>query len=122
VLDDLNNIIEKRKEIFLQYDARLDERFKCMEAASLDTVYSYAYYPVLFSDEEELKIATARLKEKDIYPRRYFYPSLNKLPFINKVYNCPVSEDIAIRVACLPLSHYTTEEEVRLICGIINDR
>jgi len=43
------------------------------------------------------------LKSKNIFPRRYFYPSVNTY---SKIYNyiwMPISEDIAKRILCLPL-------------------
>ena len=38
----------------------------------------------------------------DVRPRRYFYPSLNTLPYVNNQ-NMPISEDISKRILCLPL-------------------
>jgi dTDP-4-amino-4,6-dideoxygalactose transaminase len=46
----------------------------------------------------------AALKALNIFPRRYFYPALNTLPYVDYQI-CPVAEDIARRVICLPLFH-----------------
>lgn len=120
VLDDIDDLIEKRRTISEWYDRYLERRFRYMNVNDADTRYNYAYYPVLLESEQMLMSAMSALAERDILPRRYFYPSLNKLPFLNKTNACPVSEDIAQRVLCLPLSHYVVEEEVRLICSILN--
>ena len=79
-----------------------------------DLEYNYAYYPVVFKSEEELKSVFVALSEKQIYPRRYFYPSLNKLPYV-EAQNCPVSEDISSRIACLPLF---VDLDKQIICDI----
>jgi dTDP-4-amino-4,6-dideoxygalactose transaminase len=57
--------------------------------------------------------------QNNIYPRRYFYPSLNTLPFLSGSNHCPVSEDISSRVLCLPLYHDLQPEEVERIAGFI---
>ena len=43
-----------------------------------------------------------KLNEKDINPRRYFYPSLNTLDFVNGN-SCLISESLSSRILCLPL-------------------
>jgi dTDP-4-amino-4,6-dideoxygalactose transaminase len=66
------------------------------------TVWNYTYYPVIFEKEAELLEVKARLEKENIHPRRYFYPSLEALPYI-QTDTCPVAKDIASRVLCLPL-------------------
>ena len=67
------------------------------------TTYNYAYYPVLLKDESTLHRVMDELKKEGVLARRYFYPSLNTLPYIEKKYSCPVSEDVSVRVLSLPL-------------------
>ncbi|HPH92268.1 MAG TPA: DegT/DnrJ/EryC1/StrS family aminotransferase, partial [Ferruginibacter sp.] len=83
------------------------------------TDYNFAYYPVIFNDEASLLKVMAALKEHAIVPRRYFYPSLNKLPYISNGASCTVSESTAERVLCLPLFDSITREETEDICKII---
>lgn len=80
---------------------------------------NYSYFPLIFKNEHELLQVTEALAGYQIYPRRYFYPSLNEMPFI-KGQSCPISEDIANRIICLPLSASINEEEIRLVCDVIN--
>ncbi|MDB5160737.1 MAG: DegT/DnrJ/EryC1/StrS family aminotransferase [Candidatus Saccharibacteria bacterium] len=84
--------------------------------------YNYAYYPVLFKTEEQLIKKIKRLNEANIYPRRYFYPSLNKLSYLQEIQSCPVSEDIASRVACLPLYVGLSNEIIEKIARIVNEK
>ena len=61
---------------------------------------NYSYYPVLFLTEEKLKLAQQALNQKDIFPRRYFYPSLDELDFLNEHSEIMhVSRDIARRIS-----------------------
>ncbi len=85
--------------------------------------WNYAYYPVVFETEEKLKEVFKVLGDKNIVPRRYFYPSLNRLPFLAKYgieATCPVSESIAPRVMCLPLHAAFEPKNVREIASLIN--
>jgi dTDP-4-amino-4,6-dideoxygalactose transaminase len=58
------------------------------------------------------------LKEKNINGRRYFFPSLNELPYLQKQ-SCPISEDISKRVLCLPLYFGLNEDEVKMIAECV---
>ncbi len=115
------SIIEARKEVFSWYDNLLkwDKLFK--PSLLPDVEYNYAYYPIVFESEEILKGALTILKAHDIIPRRYFYPSLNTLDFMPRAFSCPISEDIALRVICLPLYVGLTKSDIEKICNIINE-
>ncbi|MBO7258083.1 MAG: DegT/DnrJ/EryC1/StrS family aminotransferase [Alphaproteobacteria bacterium] len=115
----LKEIIEKRKIISELYDSYLATDLQ-RPAPQEDLIYNYAYYPVLFKTEEQLLKVFKILNEKDIYPRRYFYPSLNTLPYVDKQ-DCPVSEDISSRIACLPLYPDLPLEQVKQIANLIKE-
>jgi len=82
---------------------------------------NYSYYPILFSSENYLLEVISNLNKHQIYPRRYFYPSLNTLKFID-YQHCPISEDIAARILCLPLSAEINVSELSKVCQIINQK
>ena len=121
VLEDVDQLIDQRRLVSGWYDELLDRRFRFMRNDDTDTKYNYAYYPILLGDEEELRQMMKAFRAREINPRRYFYPSLNTLPFLEKMNACPVSEDAASRILCLPLSHYTTRQDVERICDIANN-
>lgn len=116
----LSEIIEKRKHICEKYDELLGnllQRPKHQE--NLD--YNYAYYPVVFDSENTLLTVFDALAKEDIHPRRYFYPSLNSLPYLKTSQPCPISEDICKRIACLPLYVGLSDEEVEKIAKTIRN-
>ena len=82
--------------------------------------WNYSYYPVLFKNEVALTKAEQCLKENDIYARRYFYPSLNTIEF-TKGADMSISEDIAMRILCLPFYADLKTEEIKSITDIILD-
>lgn len=76
--------------------------------------YNYAYFPVLLPDESAVLHSLTALAKHNIYPRRYFYPSINRVSYINGT-RCPVSEQAAQSVLCLPMSGVVTtalQEEI----------
>lgn len=81
--------------------------------------WNFSYYPIVLDSENLLLEIMNRLNENNIFPRRYFYPSLNTLKYVvgDKM---PISESIASRVLCLPLSAEYKEEDLNLITSIIN--
>ncbi len=80
---------------------------------------NFSYFPILAKSENHLEELISYLHNDDIYPRRYFFPSLNELPFLNHQ-SCPISEDISKRVLCLPLSATITDQEIEHVSRIIN--
>lgn len=120
ILPNLKYILQQRKIISEQYDRLLNSRLqRPKKIKELD--YNYAYYPVVFSSEQELKKVFSALNLAMIFPRRYFYPSLNTLPYISNKTKCPISEDISSRIACLPLYPDLLLDDVNRICQIINE-
>ena len=114
----LDEIIVARKHIVELYDSLLSGKVRRPKMQD-GLRYNYAYYPVVFESEKELLAAFDRLAKIDVFPRRYFYPSLNKLPYLQTHYACPVSEDITTRIACLPLYVGLADADVERICGEI---
>ena len=82
---------------------------------------NYSYFPLIFKNESTLLKVETALNRENIYPRRYFYPSVNTFSNIVDYKECPVSESIASRILCLPLYWKLTEENIRLIISIIID-
>jgi len=102
VLPYMKEIINSRKSTVEFYDQHLDfsgiQKMKLREG----TEWNYSYYPVVFESEEKLLIIQKALNELQIFPRRYFYPSLNTIKYVSGK-EMPVSENIAKRILCLPL-------------------
>lgn len=115
----ITNIIQEREECSKMYDIVLDN---CMQRPKKqkDLEYNYAYYPIIFESEEQLLCVFEKLQDVNIFPRRYFYPSLNLLPYVQST-TCPVSEDISKRIACLPLYVGLQKYIVEIICNIIKE-
>lgn len=120
LLPHIEYIIASRKIVVETYLAKLDwnslQGMKIREGTS----WNYSYFPVLLPNESTLLKVQQALNAENIFPRRYFYPSLNTLPYV-AYSSMPVSEDIASRILCLPLYVGLSETEVDRISSIINN-
>jgi len=120
VFNHMQDITASRKEIVDFYNQKLDfsklRKIKIRES----TQWNCSYYPVIFETEELLLKVQKALNDQNIFPRRYFYPSLNTLNYV-KGSSMPVSESIASRVLCLPLSSDFNPSELEKIVAIINN-
>ena len=122
VLPEIENIIRQRKIISSVYDQGLSFLQANKSSGNDNLIYNYAYYPVLFKTETELLKVKSELLTQEINTRRYFYPSLNKLPYLRSTNSCLVSEDIAVRVLCLPMFPELVDELVKRIASLIRKR
>lgn len=116
----IKEFIEKRKDFNELYKQSLKTSPLVYPQIPDNIFYNYSYFPVVFPTEEKMLSVKKNLADNDINTRRYFYPSLNKLPYITGPI-CPVSESIASRVLCLPVSHSMTSEDILTISEIINN-
>jgi dTDP-4-amino-4,6-dideoxygalactose transaminase len=102
VLDDIKEIKEKRKDILEIYTRELKDLVQFQEQ-NKNAKQNYSYFPVIFKNEEQLLKVQKALNDKQIFPRRYFYPSLDTLSYIEPKQVCQISRDISKRILCLPI-------------------
>ena len=118
-LNHIDEIVATRKRLSALYDKYIP-MFQGVKPFISDRVtYNYAYYPVIFDREEMLLKVVEALNQNWIQPRRYFFPSLEELPYISQRTRCKVMEEFARRVLCLPLFDTLTGEEIDMIFRII---
>lgn len=81
---------------------------------------NYSYFPIIFETEDLLNKVLLVLNENFIYPRRYFYPSVNTFIQIMKYQHMPISENISRRILCLPLYYDLDIKVIQFICNKIS--
>jgi dTDP-4-amino-4,6-dideoxygalactose transaminase len=119
VLPHMDFILKGRKEVVEYYNDHLDfSKIKTMKIRE-NTVWNYSYFPVVIESEDQLLRVQKVLNEQEIFPRRYFYPSLNTINYV-KGGEMPFSESIASRILCLPLYVDLDITDVQKIVAILN--
>jgi len=120
VFPHMGEIIAGRKKVVEYYNANLDftklSKIKIRE----NTQWNYSYYPVVFETETKLLEVQKALNDELIFPRRYFYPSLNTIEYV-KGGKMPISESIASRIMCLPLAFEMDKDVISKICAVLNN-
>jgi dTDP-4-amino-4,6-dideoxygalactose transaminase len=115
----IDRVLERYKANYHYYLKWLSKNpgltFQSLNSKAL---YNYAYFPVLFEDEGMLKKVKAELEKHQIYPRRYFYPSLDTLDYIQQQ-DVPIARNISSRILCLPMSYHYAEDELEMVCRIV---
>jgi dTDP-4-amino-4,6-dideoxygalactose transaminase len=119
VLPYMDEIIAKRKGIAIQYFNTLNNFDIKTITLREGTNWNFSYFPILLKDENQLLNTINILNENNIFPRRYFYPSLHELPYINS-WEMAVSKNISSRVLCLPMFKELSLDQVEKITDIIN--
>ncbi len=120
-----HKVVKVRKVKTFYYDNLLNNLFVSSKLKKQqindDVSYNYSYYPIVFNNELILKKTLKELNKNNFFPRRYFYPSLNTLKFLDKKLKvkCPVSESISKRILCLPNDYYIDTKFIENISTII---
>lgn len=118
--------INKRKKVVERYRRNLIDvpGLKIME--NVEGVESnYAYFPVLFDENifgYTRNEVSDKLKKKNIFARKYFYPLTNTFDCHHGKYDVnetPIAQHVAKRVLTLPLFADLPLEDVDRICEII---
>ena len=112
-----DKILESRRAQSERYDKKLSG-LNVSRIKYDPNDFNYSYYPIIFETEAQTLKAIEKLHANWIYPRRYFYPSLNSLKYVNAV-EMPVSESICKRVICLPLYYELANEEIDFVSGVL---
>ena len=105
VLRHFSDILARRRHQWQQYAAALSSSGLQKAMIPADTDYNHAYFPLVLNTEGHLFRVMDALAAIDVFPRRYFFPALSTLPYLPVTGGCPIAEDIAHRVICLPLFH-----------------
>ena len=114
----IREIISARAQVCAWYDEELTGSGLIRPQLPDRTEYNFAYYPVLLPSEEVLLRVHGSLNAQQIFPRRYFHPSLDQLPY-SQAQAVFIAHDAARRVLCLPLFHALSFEEIQRISSII---
>jgi dTDP-4-amino-4,6-dideoxygalactose transaminase len=120
--------IQKRKDIARQYRELLYDipGLRFMEDMP-EVQHCYSYFPV-FIDEEKMGMSRdalyEKLKEHNIYGRRYFYPLISQFPTYRGLDSAQpgklvVAESITEEVICLPIYPELDKEQINSISKII---
>lgn len=114
MLDEMEGVLQKRENIYARYKRELEGLVTFQKINSLASP-CYSYFPVVFKSEAQRIKVQDKLNQNDIFPRRYFFPSLDTLSYIEPKQYMEKSRDLSKRVLCLPIYPSLKNNEQRLI-------
>ena len=120
MLDDIDEILERRIEHFNLYKTLLGYRVQHPQWHP-EATQNAAYFPVVFESDVKCTRVLEYLEKNGIQSRRYFSPSLNKIEYRSKgnYVHFPVSESLATRTLCLPLFVELSHESIKKVCKVL---
>jgi dTDP-4-amino-4,6-dideoxygalactose transaminase len=118
VLDDIELISSTRQKQAHYYTDKLRNLNVRRPSIQENCDFNYAYYPIVFENEEDCLAVKNTLELNEIFPRRYFHPSLSSLAYVRKV-KTPISDSIASRILCLPMYYNLGREEQDMISRLL---
>jgi dTDP-4-amino-4,6-dideoxygalactose transaminase len=119
MLDEIDALRSRRQGVYERYEAALGDAATLQKRNPLAT-NNHAYFTTVFDDDAQRERVEKALNAKQIFPRRYFYPSLDTLHYIEPKQYCPKARSLAQRILALPLhSELDAGDQDRIIETIL---
>ena len=114
----IDAILERRRVQSIQYFNQLSQLpLRLLDPN--DHAWNCSYFPVVFENEATCLQVMNALNAQKIFPRRYFYPSLNRINNWVEITSCQTSEHTASVILCLPIFDEIKPEELNQISDVI---
>lgn len=126
-LKHIGRALERRKQIDNNYRTLLKDikGIHCVNPTG-ERVANYAYFPVLVEPDYPCSrdALFQRLRDANIYARRYFYPLISVFPMYRglpsaRADNLANASSIADKVICLPIHPSLTDEEQLTVVNVL---
>ncbi len=128
-LKHIDTALEGRKKVDALYRSLLKDvdGIKCLEDAG-EKIANYSYFPILVEDNYLLTRDELyqKLKDHNIFARRYFYPLISEFPMYKKLESSNLNQlKVALKsskqVLCLPIYSELSEEQIKKIVKEISN-
>lgn len=125
----IDKILISRSEVDRKYRNELEglKGIRVVEESGQE-VANFSYFPILVESDYPLSRDELyqKLKDNNIFSRRYFYPLISEFPMYRgmqsaKPGNLPVANSMAQKVLCLPIYADITPEEQMEVIRIIKN-
>jgi len=120
MLDEMEEVLKKRKIVYEYYEEELNT-LTPLPKKNMCSIQNYSYFPIILKDEVQTLILKKSLNDNGIFPRRYFYPSLDTLDYIEPKQFMPISRDISSRILALPMYPELSKDDQMKIIQIIKE-
>src|SRR3990167_2700098 len=128
-LQHIDAALAKRERIAYTYREALRHvpGIRCLEDSG-ERKSNHAYFPILVDTDYPLSRDSLyqKLKENNVYARRYFYPLISSFPMYRAMpsahrENLPVATAAAQKVLCLPIYPALTADEQQRVIALVKE-
>lgn len=128
-LEHIDGVLLRRKEIDQTYRVAFKDikGISCLYGDSL-VFGNHSYFPILVDESYPLSrnALYERLKTKNIFARRYFFPLISDFPMYRGMHsasreNLPIANRVASQVLCLPIYPSLSEADQQRIIHVIRE-
>ncbi|MFM0740383.1 DegT/DnrJ/EryC1/StrS family aminotransferase [Paraburkholderia xenovorans] len=129
-LQHIDEALARRKAIDATYRALLSDvpGIRCLPLGN-QTAANHAYFPILVEPEYSMSrdALFQKLRDHEIWARRYFYPLISEFPMYRGLpsanrSNLPVAADASSKVLCLPIYPALSDSNIERIVSIVKGR
>ena len=126
-LKHVDNALARRQTIDTKYRKSLQNiaGIRCLNGAG-EQVANHAYFPILVDSDYTISRDELyqKLKDKNIYARKYFYPLISEFPMYRGMVsaqreNLPVAATAARQVLCLPIYPNLADIDIERVITVI---
>lgn len=128
-LKHVDEALARRKSIDTVYREVLQDvpGIHCLQDAG-EQVANYSYFPLLVETDYPLSRDKLyqKLKDNNIFARRYFYPLITDFPMYRSMpsahcENLPVATSVAQKVICLPIYPTLSDSDIKRITSLLRN-
>lgn len=128
-LQHIDRALARREEIDARYREQLKDvkGISCLHNAGMKTT-NHSYFPILVGSDYPLSrdALYQKLRDNNIYARRYFYPLISEFPMYRGLpsahpNNLPVANNAASQVLCLPIYPNLTDNDIERVVSVIKE-
>jgi len=120
-LREVKKVLSERKRQYFIYLKNLKNNPNISFQNFDKNSYNFSYMPIIIKTNKKLNQLVKLLEKNSFFPRRYFYPSLNKINKLGIKENFKNSEYLSQRILCLPLYYGLKDQHIDKICQLINE-
>lgn len=121
-LKHIDEILDDRKVKYNIYYKNLFKNSSLSFQKHKTGVSNFSYFPIIFKTEKDLLRIYRLLRSENIFPRRYFYPSVNKFDKVISPQKRELSEYISKRILCLPMYYDLDIDIIDKVIQLINSK
>lgn len=118
VLDEMDTIINERFIQWNYYKSTLGKYVR-LQKRNVYCNNNFSYFPILFKSKDVMYKVKFVLQEAGINTRRYFYPSLDTIGYLDSDSYQKISYDVSNRILCLPIYPGLSSTEQARICNLL---